>query len=656
MTLENVLNKTKNLTGNVVRRTLPYLFSLSLGATGISYASSQKTGDVYGPPTPAYMLQEQRQPKQKPSIEDMNVDSVGTHYRFQLSMNQMEDGNEKRNIIAKYVLARNPILKATSQQLSEVEAIDVTNFKELDRLNEIFHEIFLPVDPDRSTFYNEFFDVLDKRVEYAENIQRKCFHDTDNKDQSVVRPVFSMLDDYGKEIIRVGYLFDGERRDDEGGANRDPLKLEVDNKSVEHFGVDQIIHVRFPDNPRKERTFERSPKTQFAWMEPGKTPETRRAMSESAMEVVTNDSTPQLKDEDAAVYFIPVPDESRESFTGKYFVLMNPSPFVVKGQDGKKRVEGKIRTFVYGPNDSLIVSDSLLMSLPYPEGGFSKDDRITFTIPTDAPIYHLGEMDGRFQYALEIRTVKDKSKKWDDAGSVFIDVDDVIPTHFGYVADENGGVRVPAVGQRGDSIRIVFPRQLKSHNSRVALPEKDSTGNYGLEYIVTFHQPLGMGSDNLSREKEGLIESLVADQLIDGTLRTGEVPKTYTQPVLFEVRVNGRDTSFYRDSVFETTHDQMNFIKNYIAPSTLSGEEPVFADTIYCSVNSMVGKHDITIPLPDSVFKACQVYNVSIEVNPRDHDRLSPNTVDSKVPIAYQLGFVKNVKIVNKIPGKDREK
>ena len=89
-----------------------------------------------------------------------------------------------------------------------------------------------------------------------------------------------------------------------------------------------------------------------------------------------------------------------------------------------------------------------------------------------------------------------------------------------------------------------------------------------------------------------------------------------------------------------------------------SDDVAVFIDTLFGYRNSTIGEHHITIPLPDSVFKEGKYYDFLIEVNPRDHSRMSPKTLEGipPTPISYQVAIVKNIKMVRKIPGKVNKK
>lgn len=683
--MKTLAERLTNSVKAIGRSTLPYILTLTTLLTQTGYAFPNQTnknnrdtssvadtlqsGEVYGPETPAGFgdvygprtpdtTKVSEQPKQKPSIENMNIDSVDANYRFQLSMNRMEDGDEKRLIIAEYILAPR---YATPSQLSEIETIDVSDPKELARLNEIFHEVFLARDPNRRTYENEFITktILD-RVRYAGGIQRKCFHDTGNEDLSVVRPVEAMLDAYGQAIIIDGYIDDTP---DQASDIEDVLGSSRDKPKAPQKTFEEEIYVRFKNNPRIWRIFVRDPKTNFIWMEPGNTPQAQRAKSEGAIALVTEDSIPPLSQEDASLYFIPVPNEARTSFRGISYLLINPNPFVVKTDSGKC-AEFMVNTFVHRPDSSLVVADPLKRSIPVPNEGFDKNDRIRLTLPTSIPIYNLGDTIKDFQYSVEILTTKKDPEKWsgdEGAGSVFINVAGPTPVHFGYIVNEDGRVQVPAAGQRGDSLTIRFPRQLVSHDKRVYLPKPDSTGNFPLEYIVTATR----SSDEIGGRTESgrLVNFEIIDRLIRQTLRTGRIPDTYEADVLvgkkIQERVNGRlrekiDTTI-ETRMFDVTHDQRSYITDFLAP-VKSGGAPIFTDTLFGSANSVTGENEVTIPLPDSVFQEGQKYNFSIEVNPRNHDRFSPDTHNTPQPIAYQLGVVKDVKIVKKIPGKRNKK
>ena len=635
-----------------------------------SYVSDLvKPGDIYGPPTPAGYgdvygsrtptpeFEKKEQPKQKKSIEKMNIDSVDANYRFGLSMNRMEDTDEKRLIIVQYVLA--PLL-ANPQQLASIEKINVDNVDELARLNNIFHDIFLSQDPDRSTYENEFITkTLTKRVRYAEGVQRKCFHYTSNRGLSVVTPVHKMLDDYGEIIMRVGYI---EEVEDNERETKDVLGSSRDKAQPTSIkSIDDVIWVSFPDDELVQRKFVRGSSTHFEWVEPPNTPEAIKAMAESSSKINNEDPIPALESDDVFAYFIPVPDESRKIFKGYYNFFMNPNPFVVKSDSGRN-VEFIVKTYVHGPDSNLIVPDSIKRAFPVPPGGFDKKDRFNFAFPTSIPIYRLGGDDGRFQYSAEIFTVEKNHEKWDDAGWVFIDVDNSTPVHFGYLEKENGKIQVPAVGQIGRSLMMVFPNQLVSPDRRVSLPERDSTGNYSLEYIVRAYippKPIKKVPGDAADKSDSTVLSFwgnseeVFKEIVNETQRMGVVPRTYVVQELVEKRIKGRDTSYVETKIYPITDEQRSHITDYLAPSLQQKETAVFSDTLYGYVKSLTGEHRITIPLSDPVFKEGELYNFTVEVNPRNHNRFSPDFVGQKKPIPIQFGVIRDVKIVKKIPGKE---
>jgi hypothetical protein len=686
---ERLIHSVEAIGKTTVRKILPYALAFTTATSGIYGCATSKPsvydtskppvtsadssqvygpetpagfGEVYGPMTPE-ITKVPEKPKEKPSIENMNIDSVDANYRFQLSMNRMEDGDEKRLIIAQYLLS---LKYATPSQLAQIKTINVENPKELARLYGIFHEVFLPADPNRKTYENEFITkTLLDRVKYASSVQRKCFHDTDNRDPSVARPISEMLDAYGRAIIIDGYIDDTPDRasdiEDILGSPRDKPKP----TSIKTY--DEEIYVRFKNNPRVFRRFVRGPTTNFAWMEPGNTPEAQRAKAEGDMNLVTEDSIPPLSQDDASLYFIPVPDETRTSFRGVSYFLVNPKPFVIKTDSGKF-AEIVVNTFVHRPDSSLIVQDSLKHLIPVPPEGFHKDDRIRFSLPTSVVIYNLGDTIKTFQYSAEILTAKKDPEKWDDAGRVFVDVDGPVPVHFGYVVNDEDKIQIPAVGERGGSLTLRGPRQLVSHDRRVSLPIPDSSGNYPLEFIVKAFKPsrpLREESNQSIEKRDSTVLSFwgAEEKVFREMLRTGIVPSTYEAQVLVETqirrRVNGKnvlvDTSYMETRTYPIPDEQRRLLANYLMP-TRSEETAVFTDTLFGSADRTTGENEVTIPLPDSIFKEGEYYHFSVDVNPRNHDRFSPDVVGRKQAIAYQLKVVKNVKIVKKIPGKRNKK
>lgn len=673
-------NKDKGLVGRlhdgikaVGKKALPYFLAANTLAFGFGsakhsyaqtfdkkYTQDSVAGEVYGPPTPKEFYENTSEKKEKPAfnVHKIDMDSLtqaNPYDKFRVSMNQMDDTREKREIIMKYVLTLHPevIEKNDPGLLNEIETLDVGNWKDRDRLDKIFRDVFFYLDPDKGTYENEFLtQTIPQRVEYADNVQRSCFH-ASNKGLSTLTPVWNMIDYYGWLIASKGIPIDEDSPFEGGdmlGSSRDKEKPTRASSSDEKL-------VRFKTDP--SNVFHRLIRTPYDpyWRKPLDTPEAVIAPSWAATDVNSNDPIPELKEGDVDFYFVSEPDEQRTRLYGTHFLRVNLKPFIEKQKDGTKSAKLESRQYIYGPNDSLVYADTSFWTIGNVENpdSLESNGRNILTIQSKDPFYMLGDEDGWYRHAIEIFTRGDKPKKQSDGGKFGVDIERPVPTHFGYVTDEYGEVMVPPLGQIGDSLEMTFYNHLESNDPRVSKPVSDSLGRYNLEYIVSAYEANNREGQAISGKA---IDDNVLQFLLSKTLVEGKIPSTYTIPIMQKIKGKSEyfdeDIVFFRDSTFVTSPEEIEAIQDLLSPSK-THETAVLVDTLYGYMRGVTGRHKITVPLPDSVFEDGKQYNFRIDVNPKNHrDRMSPKgfiTSDS-LPISYQKGVVKNVKIVKKIPNK----
>jgi len=648
-----------------------------------AYADSLQVGNVYGPPTPEVYgpvtpagfgevygpqtpekIPEKKVKKRRHGwkeihyVKDIDMDTVSTNRRFLVSMNQMENTEEKREIIMTYDIIYHPEImeKADPKLVYEIETLDLGTGRGLDSLNILFDNILRFKDPDLGTRENEYrTQVIRFRAEYANDKQRDCFH-ANTRMASTLTPVRRMIDDRGKDIGIHGVedvtpLPQGE---DILGSSHDAIG-EINPNTVER------VILRHKDDPIEATCIYYRTLSNPYWRRDISNPEAIINYAKTAPNLDTGDPTPELKEGDVGFYFMPVPSLGRDSLFAVDFMSVNLKPFEQK-EDTNRVAKLGYRQYVYGPKDVLVSADTAMLVI---RGLKSIEDieHTPFAIESGKPIYVLGDPDGEFRHAIEIFTIEDHPKKAVYEGTFGVNIDGVIPIYQGYVADENGDIQVPALGKIGDSLTLVIPADFYPNYPGVSRLALDSTGKVGLEYIVRANVPVKREG---GPEVDSLFLSNVLQYLVERTIKEGRIPDTYTIPVLQTVKKQGKDylsevdsslaadSVFTRDSTFTTTDRERTAINSIINPSLIE-ERAVMIDTLYDFMNESAQNHVLRVPLPDSIFKEGEEYNFNVEISPINHkDRMSPKGFYNKpAPVPIQLGKVPKVKMVRKIPGKE---
>ncbi len=332
-------------------------------------------------------------------------------------------------------------------------------------VNQFFDKVLEDIDFNPLTVRNEFYDLLEVRIRYANQKSRGCFHFyIPNQVGTTLRQVEDMLDDYGDLIIAAGIP----------SMETTPL---MPNGTPENLSM---LQVSWPQMEKGTITVVRNSFQYDKWVidmdEDDKAQGLNYAMMQRAKilaglqrDINKESPEPQISLEDIACIFVVEPDANRRHYSGRFHVIVKPNvlgtPF-------------SIEYTIHSPSNSLLVDKTLTDTI-----NIDTKEPVYFSIRTP-PFYTIGDPtgndNGEYVVGMKLTTLHDKPEKnqvWPKKEYFTMKVGGIVPQEDAIVLDSTGKPNVFGAVS-GDTLYLQVPTHFISSDTTIKMPVTDSLGNY----------------------------------------------------------------------------------------------------------------------------------------------------------------------------------